>query len=107
MRKVYVIAGSNREFESWCQDNRVHPSSPLVRYIPEFEGNKILRGQKNPEIISFGTYNKRRDRDELENLIRALSRPEVKIVYVEAPKEEVHFEPLGGYTRKVQWKVPV
>jgi hypothetical protein len=104
MKKTYVIAGNNHEFEAWCIEKRVAPSSPLVQYIPEFDGPKILSGIKNPEIICFGAYNRRRDFRELERLVREKSRPEVRIVYVQAPKLEKKLEVVSEY-RKVFWRV--
>jgi hypothetical protein len=105
MKPVYVIAGNNREFEQWCRENRVFSSSPLVRYISEFEGPRLLRGVKSPQIISYGTYYMRKDFRELNDLIRERTRPEVivKIVYMEAPKKEVSFSDVECF-RKVAWR---
>jgi len=106
MKPIFVIAGNHREFHFWCNENRVSSSSPLVKYIPEGEGNRVLFGIKNPEIVCFGTYNQRKDFRELENLVREKTRVEVqvKIVYVEPPKKKVEF--VGECFRKVSWRVP-
>ena len=104
MKPIFVIAGNSREFSNWCLENRVSASSPLVRFIGDGEGPKILSGIKNPEIVCFGTYNRRRDFRELENLVREKTRVEVqmKIVYVEPPKKTLEF--VGEGFRKVQWR---
>ena len=105
MKPTYIIAGNFNEFAQWCREKMVSSSSPLVKYISENEGPQVLAGIKNPEIICFGTYNKRRDVRELENIVRERSQTEVrvveKIIYREPPKKKVKY--IGGYFRKVLW----
>ena len=104
MKPIFVITGNFREFNAWCLEKRVSASSPLVKFIPEGEGCKILSGIKNPEITVFGSYNQRKDFLELENLIREKTHVEVhvKIVYVEPPKKPIEF--VGECFRKVSWR---
>jgi len=88
--KTYVIAGNYDQYVNWCREYRVSPSSPLVCYIAERDGERTLAGIRNPEIVCVGTYRDRRDFRELEMLIRDRNRPmEPKVVYIEVPAKPV------------------
>jgi len=105
MEKTYVIAGNYREFCTWCQDMLVSKSSPLVYYIEEFGGPRVLRGLRGANIICIGTYRSRKDYDELSAVVREAVSPEIKIVYkrVEVePMKETTSPADGG--RKVLWE---
>ena len=103
MKPLYIIAGNSREFEQWCLENRVAPSSPLVSYVSD--ANR-LRGLRNPEIVSTGTYRTRKDFHELNSIVRNVCKPEEpKIVYVEVPvkpKPVVFLHTFGS--RLVNWQ---
>lgn len=105
MKPTYIIAGNNREYEQWCRENRVDPSSPLVKYVPEFDGPRILNGGPMLEIICCGTYFRRKDIKEIRDIVREKTRPAIKIVYREAPKQEPKFFNTECL-RKVSWRVP-
>jgi hypothetical protein len=101
MKKTYIIAGNYNEFRTWCLYHKVSTGSPLVEYIPEGQGEKILRGLRNPEVEVIGTYRDRKDFSELENVVRIVCRPEVTIQTVyekETPK--FTFNPFQSF-RKV------
>ena len=107
MKKTYVIAGKYNEFVEWCQEKKVSPHSPLVEYVSEGTGGRTLRGLQQPEIIVCGTYRDRKDFQELEEIVRHVSRPpepEVRIVYVEKETPEPIFNPFQSF-RKVALEV--
>jgi hypothetical protein len=83
MEKIYVIAGNAKEFNFWCNENKVSPHSPLVSYVHDVN---CLRGLRNPRIEVYGTYRARKDKEELDEVVRHACRPpEPKVIYVNAP----------------------
>lgn len=106
MKKIYVIAGNYREFESWCQEKLVSRHSPLVHYVSEGQGPQAFYGTVSPEVVCVGTYRKRKDFFELENIVRERTRPVVQIVYVDKPEEpKKPVEYVQEFARKIAWQV--
>lgn len=59
-----VVAGNYKQFGDWCLRNKLHPSSPHVRYVgPVGDTHCRLAGQgpSIKKIVYTGTWRDRRD----------------------------------------------
>ncbi|MGW8324058.1 MAG: hypothetical protein ACWGNI_00050 [Desulfobacterales bacterium] len=79
MSAIFVVAGNEKEYRSWCRENQVSPLSPLVCSIPE-NCSYWLEDTINPQVEFYGTYYDRRDISEIKDLVAARSfRPNIKV----------------------------
>ncbi len=63
----FILAGNPKEFFKWCAINNENPHlGNRVRFIHDKD---VMLGRINPEVIKYGTWNTRKDADEILKII--------------------------------------
>ena len=71
LKRVYVVAGTLREFLNWERENRLGPYMEAV-YVASAQQ---MRGLENPTVLYYGTWRQREDAFYIEQVVLAQMRP--------------------------------
>ena len=65
--RLLIVAGTRDQFRWWCDEHRVSPHNPAVKYVASARTLAGYHQAKNVRLIKYGTWY---DRDDLRDAIR-------------------------------------
>ena len=77
-RKIYVVAGSLRQFEIYCQENKLRPHVE-AKYVTRMDQ---VRGVHQAKLVLYGTWY-RDNRREVDRIIDVAKHLKFEIEYLE------------------------
>lgn len=67
---IFIVAGNYQQFRAWCLDNHRSPQDPKITFISEGAAPRYLYGTRDPQVLWYGTWQQRKDINEIIECVR-------------------------------------